>query len=255
MFETAVLTNGDTQKRVWAACLGVTSHVLLVMGAVLVPMMFPQILPRQALLQEIFLPTVPRGAGPERVEKPKAAATAARVDFQYRKGVITIPTTVPDRPVILSESPEVGISGPMIPGGTGGPDGVANFVDRIVDSVRLVPQPPAPPKPIAEPPKPAAASNPTRIRVSSLFGAKLVHRVMPIYPPVARAGHISGAVELVGVIGVDGRIRELRVQSGNPLLVPAALAAVREWIYEPTRLNGEPVEVIAPITVNFRLNE
>jgi protein TonB len=61
-------------------------------------------------------------------------------------------------------------------------------------------------------------------------------------------------VELTGVIATDGRIRELRVVSGNPFLAQAALDAVRQWIYEPTGLNGEPVEVVAPITVYFHLN-
>lgn len=65
---------------------------------------------------------------------------------------------------------------------------------------------------------------------------------------------VSGVVELEAVVGIDGRIRELRVKSGSPLLAPAAVEAVRQWIYEPTTLNGEPVEIIAPITVTFRLN-
>lgn len=65
---------------------------------------------------------------------------------------------------------------------------------------------------------------------------------------------VSGVVELIGVIGTDGRIKELRVKSGHPLLARAALEAVARWIYKPTRLNGSPVEVEAPITVTFRLN-
>jgi protein TonB len=65
---------------------------------------------------------------------------------------------------------------------------------------------------------------------------------------------VSGTVELVGVIATGGRIRELKLLSGNPLLAPAALEAVRQWVYEPTLLNGEPVELIATISVIFRLN-
>lgn len=84
--------------------------------------------------------------------------------------------------------------------------------------------------------------------------ARLVHRVDPVYPAIARQARISGAVELTGVIGVDGHIRELRVVKGHPFLASAALEAVRQWVYEPTLLNGETVEVIAPITVNFLLN-
>jgi periplasmic protein TonB len=91
-------------------------------------------------------------------------------------------------------------------------------------------------------------------RISVVHPARLLHRVEPIYPPMARTARISGTVELTGVIATDGRIRELRVSSGHPFLAQAALEAVRQWVYEPTVLNGEPVEVIAPITVHFRLN-
>jgi protein TonB len=61
-------------------------------------------------------------------------------------------------------------------------------------------------------------------------------------------------VELLGVLGVDGRIHELKVVRGHPLLVKAAIEAVRQWVYEPTLLNGQAVEVSAPILVNFILN-
>jgi protein TonB len=65
---------------------------------------------------------------------------------------------------------------------------------------------------------------------------------------------VSGVVELLGVLSTDGRIHELKVVRGHPLLVAAALDAVRQWIYEPTLLNGQAVEVAAPITVTFTLN-
>jgi protein TonB len=65
---------------------------------------------------------------------------------------------------------------------------------------------------------------------------------------------VSGVAELRGIIATDGRIRELKLLSGNPLLAPSVLEAVRQWIYEPTLLNGEPVELIATISVIFRLN-
>jgi protein TonB len=84
--------------------------------------------------------------------------------------------------------------------------------------------------------------------------AVVVRRVEPVYPDLARRARISGEVQLEGVIGTDGRIRELKVLSGHPLLTKAALDAVSQWLYRPTTLNGEAVEVIAPITVTFRLN-
>lgn len=78
--------------------------------------------------------------------------------------------------------------------------------------------------------------------------------VQPVYPPIAKTAHIEGTVELSAVIGTDGRVRDLSVVSGHPLLRNAAIDAVRQWIYKPPVLNGESVEIVAPIAVIFRLN-
>jgi len=83
--------------------------------------------------------------------------------------------------------------------------------------------------------------------------AMLVHRVQPDYPEIARAMHLSGTVRLRALISTDGRVRELTVLSGNPILARAAVAAVSEWRYRPTLLSGQPVEVETLITVNFVL--
>jgi len=71
---------------------------------------------------------------------------------------------------------------------------------------------------------------------------------------LARTMRVSGVVHLVGIIAKDGTIRNLELISGNPLLARAAIDAVRQWVYKPTLLNGEAVEVIAPIDVNFTLS-
>ena len=83
--------------------------------------------------------------------------------------------------------------------------------------------------------------------------AKLVNRVQPIYPPLARQTRISGTVKLHAIIGKSGAVEQLQVVSGHPLLVQAALDAVRQWRYQPTLLNGEPVEVDTEIDVIFSL--
>ena len=66
---------------------------------------------------------------------------------------------------------------------------------------------------------------------------------------------ISGVVHLNAVIAKDGTIQDLKVISGHPLLVPSALEAVKQWVYQPTLLNGEPVEVQTQIDVNFTLSQ
>jgi periplasmic protein TonB len=83
--------------------------------------------------------------------------------------------------------------------------------------------------------------------------AKLIRKVIPEYPPLAKAARISGVVHLMGTIAKDGTIRNLQLIGGHPILARAALEAVEQWVYEPTLLNGEPVEVIAPIEVDFTL--
>jgi protein TonB len=85
--------------------------------------------------------------------------------------------------------------------------------------------------------------------------AKLVKKVIPEYPPLAKTARISGVVHLLGVIAKDGTIQNLQLIGGHPLLARAALEAVRQWVYRPTLLNGQPVEVIAPIDVNFTLGQ
>jgi protein TonB len=85
--------------------------------------------------------------------------------------------------------------------------------------------------------------------------AKLLRKIIPEYPSLAKAARVSGVVRLLGVIAKDGTIRNLQLVSGHPLLARAALEAVKQWVYQPTLLNGQPVEVIAPIDVNFTLGQ
>jgi protein TonB len=79
--------------------------------------------------------------------------------------------------------------------------------------------------------------------------------VQPAYPPLARSARIQGTVVLQAVISKQGTIENLSVLSGHPMLVQAALDAVRHWRYRPYILNSEPVEVETQITVNFSLAE
>jgi protein TonB len=80
-----------------------------------------------------------------------------------------------------------------------------------------------------------------------------VYGPKPAYPPLAKQARISGTVSLAAQISADGHIRGLRVVSGHPMLIAAAIEAVRQWIYQPTLLNGQPVEVVTDIQVNFVL--
>jgi periplasmic protein TonB len=97
-------------------------------------------------------------------------------------------------------------------------------------------------------------ATPQHIR-EGVMEAALLHKVQPQYPMPARIARISGTVRLRAIIGTDGRIRELEVISGSALLQASAVAAVREWRYRPTLLNGQAIEVETLITVNFILDQ
>ena len=83
----------------------------------------------------------------------------------------------------------------------------------------------------------------------------LIYGPKPDFPQLAKMARIQGAVRLEALIAKDGTIKGLKVISGHPLLVKAALQAVHIWRYQPTLLNGQPVEVETEIDVNFSLQE
>jgi len=132
-----------------------------------------------------------------------------------------------------------GVAGGMAGGSVGG------VLGGIIGSVpSAAPPPPPPPK----------AVTPQRIRVGgNVQQANLITQIRPVYPPLAKQARIQGTVELSAIIGKDGRVQDLKLVRGHPLLVSAAVEAVKNWVYRPTMLNGEPVEVATTIDVNFTL--
>jgi periplasmic protein TonB len=101
---------------------------------------------------------------------------------------------------------------------------------------------------------PAAIPKPTRaFRTSSMLQGSLIRRIDAVYPAPARSARVQGSVVLFATISISGTIENLRAISGQPLLVRAAINAVKQWRYRPYILNGEPIEVETEITVNFVL--
>jgi protein TonB len=86
-----------------------------------------------------------------------------------------------------------------------------------------------------------------------MLEGSLIRRVQPVYPPLARSARVQGSVLLAAEISKDGTIKDLKLISGHPMLVPAAIQAVSQWRYRPYVLNGEAIEVETQITVNFIL--
>jgi TonB family protein len=123
-------------------------------------------------------------------------------------------------------------------------------VEAVLSGRPGQPQDPAPAPETQSPAKPA------RIRLGGNVAAvKIINKVQPVYPPLARQTRISGTVRLHAILAKDGTIQQLETVSGHPLLVQAALDAVRQWRYQPTLLNGDPVEVDTTIDIVFALAE
>jgi TonB family protein len=93
--------------------------------------------------------------------------------------------------------------------------------------------------------------SPQRIRKAQ--PPSLISKVEPVYPPLAKQAQIQGMVRFTAIIGKDGRVLNLQVMSGHPLLVAAAQEAVKQWVYKPTSFNGQPAEVVTRVDVNFVL--
>jgi TonB family protein len=124
-------------------------------------------------------------------------------------------------------------------------------------AVRKQVQPAASGVPIPEAPLPPQAPAPVPAGPIAVDGnvqmTRLVRKVIPTYPPVAKTARMAGVVRLMAIIGKDGTVQNVQIVSGNPILARAAVDAVRQWVYRPTVIEGNPVEVSAPIELNFTL--
>ena len=253
MFETATLSYGPPTKRVWATALGFTGQAMLIGGSLLAPMVFPQTLGKAFLVTSLTAPGPP--PPPPAPPGPRVVPRGARaVITQFTDHGLRAPVSIPEKAAILiDEPPVVAGSGTGVAGGMMGGEevGIVGGITRAVPAEARPPVIDRAPEPKAAPPPAAAVARAPRI--TQLQMATPIRRVDPVYPKLAIAAHVSGTVELLGVLGADGRIHELKVLRGHPLLIKAAMDAVLQWVYEPTILNGQAVEVSAPISVNFIL--
>jgi protein TonB len=230
-----------------------TGQTALVGLAILIPMLHPSVLPPPRELMTWLEAPVPPPPPP--APEGPAVVRAKPRPTQIVNGALMAPIQIPAHAIMIEDPPAENTgsnAGPGVPGGLGiaAPGSMLEGLIASVATAGIA-------RPVERPPEAAPAPVPAahvRIRLSTLEQAVAIHRVEPVYPDLARRARISGVVRLEGVIGTDGRIRELKVLSGHPLLTKAALDAVSQWLYRPTILNGEPVEVIAPIIVTFRLN-
>lgn len=191
-----------------------------------------------------------------------------RLDVKYSTPVVPYSHSGgrrPDRPVPshpLSSRPPTGFFAPnRIPPTISSQDTTIKSPEQYVSNDPEIPGlPPAPSIPGALPerqPAPAAPAEQAkkiRVHIGTIEPALLTRRVDPLYPALPKQLGREGRVELHAIIATDGSIQSLEVISGDPLFYQSALAAVREWRYRATILNGQPVEVDTHITVIYSLH-
>jgi protein TonB len=243
----------EPTRKPWTVAVSFAGQAAIVGLAILVPLVSTEVLPHGRSLGDLFMPPEPPRALPRRAAQP-AAKPSSVVRPQFTPKGLVLPTRIPDKPVILQDPESVAgaDAGVGVPGGFGDSTGSGNSVIDTLLGTRVTP----PPQPVPMVKQTAAPASPKRIRLGGIVEqSKLLSGPPPVYPTLARQARIEGTVRLEAVISRDGTILNLRAVSGHPLLIPAALAAVRQWVFRPTSLNGEPVEVATEIEVHFTLQK
>jgi periplasmic protein TonB len=201
-------------------------------------------------------PPAPPKAAAVTVSKPTKTVAPKPTVVPSFVAPIEVPPDIPEPQVAGSEglvsAPDTGVAGGVeggVPGGVEG--GVVGGVEGGVvggtpggvvgGAVEEVPK--------EEPPPPSA---PVRVG-GKIKEPRKLKNVAPAYPDIAKQARVQGVVVLEATIDPSGRVENVRVLRGIPLLNESALDAVRRWVYSPTLLNGVPVAVIMTVTVNFTL--
>lgn len=240
MFSDSLIDSGrpEKQRRTWTTLVSYSLQCVLIGTLVILPLMFTDVLPKGQLLTFLVAPPPPP-------PPPPAAQVVTKIIRQtdvLNTGQLRTPTRIPQKVEMIKEeeAPPPMPSGVIggVPGGV--PGGQLNgVIGGIISSTSN-------PTLVAPPPK--------RIRISQgVIQGLCINRVAPVYPKLALNARVQGNVQLRAIISKTGEVTDLQVLSGHPLLVPAALNAVRQWRYRPYLLNAEPVEVETNITVNFSI--
>jgi protein TonB len=241
MFEDSLVESSGRLRRHgrWTAAFSFVVQIVLVGLLVLLPLIHTQALPKARLIDILNPPSPPPARAPEHPPAERPRTNRQTSDLAHGI-IIRAPREIPKKTALVRNEESVppgpfGIAGDT-PGGV--PDGALYGIAPMTHETPSLPQ----------------LAMPAKVRVSSgVAEGLLMHQVKPQYPVLARQARIEGTVVLQATIGKDGTVQNLRLISGHPMLVQAALDAVRQWRYRPYYLNNQPVEVDTLITVNFTL--
>jgi protein TonB len=227
----------------WSVILSGIVQAGIVVIFVLIPLIYTEALPKQLLTTFLVAPAPPPPPPPPAAAVQRIVKPVARL---IQAGKMMAPTVIPKKVEMIKEEempPDVGAVGVVggVPGGIAGGSAGGVLGGIIGGSGGGMPPPPKPTQ--------------QRVRVGgNVQQAKMIRQIQPVYPQIAKTAHVQGTVILHAIIAKDGTVQELQYISGPALLMRSAMDAVRQWKYQPTLLNGEPVEVDTTISVVFTLS-
>jgi protein TonB len=235
-------------------------HAVLVLTVIIIPLLLPQSISQRELLVTLVSPIAPPPAPPPPpIEAPVVAAPALPKPqmVQITPGTLIVPAAIPKEILKIVEeplAPPSGVGG-GVPGGIAG-GSIGGVLGGILAANSGAPPAPAmalpPPPPPPPPPAPKVTAPVTPVRVGGdVKEPRPIRVVPPVYPALASKARVSGMVLLEATLTTEGTVEEIRVISGHPLLVQAAVDCLKQWQYEPTLLNGVPVAVILTARVRF----
>lgn len=248
MFADSVLDFGQQKKRQsFATVTSFIFNCLAICVMLIMPLAFPESLPKAQLLTFLVAPPPPPPPPPPAAEQVQRIVRQIQTDL-LNTGQLRTPSRIPQKVQMIKEEdapPPMPATGGVVGGVPGGIPGgqLGGVIGGIVNATTNAAVPKFVPV------------TPQRVRISQgVTKGLLVQKIEPQYPPLARAARVQGDVVLSAVIDTNGQITNLQLVSGHPMLVPAAIAAVKQWRYKPYLLNGQPVEVETTITVIFSLS-
>jgi protein TonB len=248
MFSDSILDFGTQSKRkAMATTTSFIVNCLAVCMMLLVPLMFTEELPKAQLLTMLIAPPPPPPPPPPAADAVQRVVRQIQTDV-LNTGQLRTPTRIPTKVQMIKEEdapPPMATAAGVVGGVPGGIPGgqLSGVIGGIVSATSNL----AVPK--------FAPVQPQRVRISQgVTKGLLIRRVEPAYPTLARSARVQGDVVLSAIININGEIENLQLVSGHPMLVPAALTAVKQWRYKPYLLNGQPTEVETTITVIFTLS-
>jgi periplasmic protein TonB len=243
MFSQTFVDGAGRNNSPYTILLSFAIQSVLASILTIVPLIYFDALPIAKLSAMFVAPRPPAPPPPERTKATRAMKVQIRrIAMEQLMAPRAVPAAIR---MIVEEGEPVPIGG--IPGGGLGNIPLSGALGDMIGNFPAAPPPSQPPAP-----KPRAAAPPLRVGGKVQQANLLVHP-QPVYPSLARAARVQGVVRLEARISKEGRIEDLRLVGGPPLLVHAAMQAVAQWVYKPTLLNGEPVEVLTTIDVNFTL--